>query len=204
MECPKCQAENQHGAAFCSLCFTSFEGPDSASVISENTEKTEIDPSKFDLKNARFKSKVYQSKALSFAQDRCQSSWRWSKDLDFNNSEVANVHLVVENDALQNQLDMLQVGDQIKLKGQLVNVKAKAIGETGSHEPGDVQLNSSTTREDSGPGACEIISVKSVEVLKKSNFMANSLFSFSYLSLALLTISNIAIFFVRTLPSPLN
>ncbi len=297
MKCPKCQAENQDGAVFCSLCLTSFE-------VDHKT-----DPSKFYLKSARFKkpnqsplsrinklafvvlmallvygffakdnyrqvedihpdlyqqpvqteitnqitrrfekdgyayqltpiydyelnafiistrdyrrfslkrtdnlypldlcvlwgdnvkAKVYQSKALTFAQDRRQSSWRWSKDLDFNNNEVANVHLVVENDALQNQLDMLQVGDQIKLKGQLVNVKAKSIGKTGSYEPSDVQLNSSTTREDSGPGACEIISVKSIEVLRKAHFSANSLFTFSYFSLVLLSLGNIAMFFLTT------
>ena len=96
-------------------------------------------------------------------------------------------------------MDKLQIGDQIKIKGQLVNVKAKSTGETNFYEPDQVQLKTSTTRADSGPGACEIINVKSAEVLKKANFPANSLFKFSYLSLILVVMGNIVVFLATTL-----
>ncbi len=150
------------------------------------------------------KNKLYQSKKLSFQQDSRQSSWRWYGDLGFNNSQAANVHLVVENDSMQNRLDKLQVGDQIKITGQLVNVKAESLGDPGSYEPSEVQLNTSTTRSDAGPGACEIINVKSVEVLKKANLPANSLFKFGYFSLILLVISNIVVFMATTLMPSLD
>ena len=150
------------------------------------------------------KNKLYQSKKLFFRQDSRQSSWRWLGDLGFNNNQAANVHLVIENDSMQSQLDKLQIGDQIKITGQLVNVKAKSIGETDFYEPSEVQLNTSTTRSDAGPGACEIINVKSVEVLKKANLPANSLFKFGYFSLILFVISNIVVFFAATLIPPLD
>lgn len=96
------------------------------------------------------KKKLYQSPNLFFRQDIRQSNWYWFGNLGFNNNQAANVHLVVENDSLQNQLDRLQVGDQVKLKGQLVNVKAKSISATTFYELSNFQLNTSTTRTDSG------------------------------------------------------
>lgn len=141
--------------------------------------------------------KLYQSNKLFFRQDSRQSNWTWFGNLGFNNFEAANIHLIAENDSIQNRLDKLQIGDQIKIIGQLVDVKAKALGETDVYEPTDVQLHSSTTRTDSGPGACEIIDVKDIEVLKKANFPANLLFRFSYFSLALLLIGNMVVFVAK-------
>lgn len=135
--------------------------------------------------------KLFQSKSLYFRQSSRQSNWFWLGDLGFRNDQAANIHLMAEDDAIQWKLDKLGVGDQVKLTGQLVDVKGRRKGEGKYYEPSDIQLETSTVRNDEGPGACEIISVKEVETLKKAAIWQKSLFIVSFPLLLLLAGANV-------------
>lgn len=74
-------------------------------------------------------------------------------------TQCSNNHLIPASSKLEKQIKRIHPGDHILIKGYLVNVDAeKPDGQT-------FWWYSSTTREDSGDGACEVIYVTSVEKL---------------------------------------
>ena len=77
------------------------------------------------------------------------------------------------------------MGDQVKIKGKLVDIFAKNIGEPGKFDPESFEWKSSVTREDTGGGACETIYVEDIEILKKANTTPDVLFKFSLYGLLL-------------------
>lgn len=71
----------------------------------------------------------------------------------------SNNHLIPSDDRIRKQLKHIYAGDYIKLKGYLVNIFAK------NPDGRSYTWNSSTTRNDTGDGSCELIYVTDVEKL---------------------------------------
>ncbi len=69
----------------------------------------------------------------------------------------ANMHMIPSNDYLESQLKKVRKGQVVRISGILVEAKAK----DGWH------WRSSTTRQDTGNGACELIYVKTLQVIKE-------------------------------------
>lgn len=69
-------------------------------------------------------------------------------------SSMTNNHLIPSTAKIRDQIFGLKAGDRVKITGYLVNIQY-----------GNILLNSSTTREDSGNHACEVIYTTSVEKL---------------------------------------
>jgi hypothetical protein len=68
-----------------------------------------------------------------------------------------NIHIIPSSDEIEDQLDDVIRGNIIYLKGQLVNVKdddSKFVWKT------------STKRTDTGSGACEILWVENIDIIK--------------------------------------
>lgn len=135
--------------------------------------------------------KIYQSKGVSFSQDTRFCYYSYSEINSFNNNEISNNHIVVDSDKLEKQFESLSAGDQVKIKGKLVNVKATSISKLNEYDPPYFEWNSSTTREDTGAGACETIYVEELEVLQKGNPISTFLFTFSIYGLIAFVIINI-------------
>ncbi len=70
----------------------------------------------------------------------------------------ANNHIIPANPTIKRQLKKIKRGDHIKMKGHLANVYA-------SKGDKSITWNSSTTREDTGNGACELIYVTDIQWL---------------------------------------
>lgn len=136
-------------------------------------------------------SKVYQDKSLQFSQDTRFCRYYYSGNLTFNNHEISNNHIVVDNDRLEKQFQNLNAGDQIQIKGKLVNIKATAIKELESYNPTYFEWNTSTTRDDTGAGACETIYVEQLNIVQKGNPLSVFLFKFSLYGLILMVIGNL-------------
>jgi hypothetical protein len=138
---------------------------------------------------------VYRDRRVKFSQD-CRWCWAyWIGDVHFNLDELSNNHLVVDDDNILKLLKYIVRGDQIRIKGKLVNVKAKLLKKTG--QP-DMVWNTSTSRTDSGAGACEVIYVEEIEVLKEANVLSRILFKVSSYGLLFLVAWKF-ISFLRTL-----
>lgn len=74
-----------------------------------------------------------------------------------NANQVGNVHLLAANDEVARQIGAIRDGDQIRLKGALVNYRCPQLG------PG--WRSSSLVRTDRENGACEVMLVDSVEII---------------------------------------
>jgi hypothetical protein len=89
-----------------------------------------------------------------------------------------------DNEQVREIIRGVKIGDQVHLKGMLVNY-AWASRPNWSR-------NSSTTREDSGRRACEVVFVDEFEVLKSTNASAHMILSLSVWLLVLSIVLKIA------------
>ncbi len=136
--------------------------------------------------------KVYKDKRIRFSQD-CRWCWvEWNGKVDFSLNEMSNNHLLINDKALERKINNLLRGDQIRIKGKLVNVEAKAAGKDS---PGGIRWHTSTSRADTGSGSCEVIYVEEIEILKKANLFFDTFFKISSLGLVSLIILNVIDFF---------
>jgi hypothetical protein len=104
------------------------------------------------LRNEDYRRISYQS-----TPTWCNVSWRGA-DIRFDGTALANNHLVTDRAALRTALDGVHVGDQVRVKGLLVNYMDRRY-------PG-AWRSSSTSRTDSGAGACEVVFFEELAVLK--------------------------------------
>ncbi len=77
----------------------------------------------------------------------------------FAQDQLSNNHLLAQDPALQAALKSAEIGDQVRFHGMLVRY---------SHD-GGFQRGTSTTRTDTGNGACETIYLEGFEITRKSN-----------------------------------
>ncbi|MGX5175526.1 hypothetical protein ACUR5C_16005 [Aliikangiella sp. IMCC44653] len=75
----------------------------------------------------------------------------------FKMEQLSNNHIITNNAQIRDQIRDLNIGDQIRITGWLSSYQ----GENGN------QRGTSTTRTDTGDGACETIWVNDIEVLVK-------------------------------------
>lgn len=132
--------------------------------------------------------KVYQSKKLKFWQDGRFTYWQYEAGLKVNPNEIANEHLIVNDKDVEKKMNSLNVGDQVRIKGKLVDVFAKNVGQTNIDRAPSYKWQTSIVRTDAGPGACEIIYVEDIKILKKGNPIANSLFNLSFYGIIILVV----------------
>ena len=138
---------------------------------------------------------LHRAETLHFSQD-CRWCWaQWHGQLGFRMDELSNNHLLVDDPALERQLQQIRTGDQIKLTGQLVNVKARATSAVGQYDSPVSVWKTSTTRTDSGAGACEVIYVTSIEILKPGNQLARWLYRLAGYSLLIFVGWRLVVFF---------
>jgi hypothetical protein len=138
--------------------------------------------------------KVYQDKRIKFKQDSRWCWVSWSGGAIFNLNEFSNNHLFIKEKDLSNKAKKINRGDQITIKGKLVNIIATPLEDTGMSGQNTITWKSSITREDNGAGACEIIYVEDIKVLKKGNVLSRFLFWFSFCGLIILIIWSISYF----------
>lgn len=126
---------------------------------------------------------LYRDRRVRFSQD-CRWCWAyWEGGVTVDLNELSNSHLLVNRDDILKLLKSIVRGDQIRIKGKLVNVIARPTGKTG--QP-DVTWKSSVSRTDGGAGACEVVFVEEMEILKAANVVSRILFKISSYGLLLL------------------
>ena len=88
-------------------------------------------------------------------------NYEYPQGVTLNTNEVSNNHLITDSDSLRRTIDGLRRGDQVHVRGRLV----------GYHDlkSPDNWRNSSLIRTDSGNGACEVVFVEQLDVLKPAN-----------------------------------
>lgn len=84
---------------------------------------------------------------------RSQAAWE-----SIDAAQIANNHLIVDDDVIRNEVQRVSIGDQIRVRGWLAS-----YGAVGGPKRG-----TSTTRTDTGDGACETIFVREFEISRAS------------------------------------
>jgi hypothetical protein len=79
----------------------------------------------------------------------------------FNINQVSNNHLLSSNEVVREKIRSMAVGDQIYLRGMLVNYHPEGYP--------DYLRRSSLTRKDTGGGACEVFFVEDAQIIKKAS-----------------------------------
>jgi len=74
----------------------------------------------------------------------------------FDMYKLSNNHLISDDDFLRDRVRDIQVGDQIRVRGYLASYSSKKGGRRGT----------STTRQDTGDGACETLFVEQFEIIE--------------------------------------
>ena len=76
----------------------------------------------------------------------------------FNLNQISNNHLLSNDDFIRRQVKKIRVGDQIRVRGYLA----------GYTSAGGSRRGTSTTRTDTGNGACETIFVEDFQILREA------------------------------------
>ncbi|MDD5019120.1 MAG: hypothetical protein PHH75_01080 [Candidatus Omnitrophica bacterium] len=147
--------------------------------------------------------KAYQEGTLSFSQD-CRFCWaQWRRPIFFNLNQLSNNHLLIKNKGLERMVGFLVYGDQVKIKGKLVNVRARKLSAGSDWDsPSTVSWKTSTCRTDAGAGACEVIFVEDIKILKAANVFWRSLFLLSLFGLLGLMVWRTVRFFAAAAHPP--
>ncbi|PYQ64334.1 MAG: hypothetical protein DMF53_07755 [Acidobacteria bacterium] len=98
----------------------------------------------------------YKSK-VSYGQITRYYFWRTSApdlDLHYIQTHSANMHMIPADDNVRRALLSVGSGDPVRVQGLLVNAK----------RDDGFSWNSSLTREDDGPGACELVWVEEIQI----------------------------------------
>ncbi len=85
--------------------------------------------------------------------------WQYQSRIRFSGRAIANNHLVTNNQAIRDLIETVRVGDQVRVRGSLVNYQMASY-------PGSWRTTS-TRRDDSEGGACEVIFVDEFEIVKR-------------------------------------
>ncbi|MFH2137028.1 MAG: hypothetical protein ABII88_00780 [Candidatus Omnitrophota bacterium] len=135
--------------------------------------------------------KSYQKMKFSSTSFECHYS---TKDLqawrNFRGNCLSNNHLLSADESIGEKIMDVGKGDQIYLKGYLVKY---------SHSGNTFERGSSTTRNDSGSGACETIFVKEFKVIKAVNKQWRSIHLYAKYAIMFLIILVIILWFKKPL-----
>jgi hypothetical protein len=106
---------------------------------------------------------AYQRVSFHNDDNFCVAKWRAGDAL--NEDQLSNNHLITDNPVLRERIRNVHIGDQVYIKGMLVNYTEPSKSWGGRFR------NTSLTRTDRGDGACEIIYVQDIQVLRSYNYL---------------------------------
>lgn len=111
-------------------------------------------------------------KKVKFWSNAWTCWWQYGNGVTFSGRELSNNHLLSDKKKVQDIIKNVRIGDQIRVKGMLVNYNSK--------ENPDWKRESSTTREDTGNGACEVVFVEEAEVLARGEVFWQSVHHWAF------------------------
>lgn len=121
-------------------------------------------------------------------------NWRYPAGVAFHDAAISNNHLVTPHPRVRDAIAGVRVGDQVRLRGLLVNYAPRS-------RPG-AWRNTSTTRTDTGNGACEVVCVDELQVLRRGTPIAYALHSLGKLALLLALLGKVGVFFYESSRRP--
>jgi len=121
---------------------------------------------------------IYSSLKFSSGDWTCYVNWTGSMQQQIQESQqfkghyLSNNHILTEDPVLVKRILSTNKGDQIYFKGYLVNYTNERVWNS-------FYRKSSTTRDDVGGTACEVIYATDFQILKKANVFWRFIYTFS-------------------------
>jgi hypothetical protein len=131
---------------------------------------------------------VYRDMEFHNGTWTCWYSWPNSEVRDrFDETQLSNNHVLIDDENIKRKLMQAEPGDHIRLKGMLV---------TYSNPGNGFYRGTSTTRTDTGNGACETIYVTGFELVKKANRALRGVYSVALWTTIISFLGIVVMFFV--------
>jgi len=105
----------------------------------------------------------------------------------FNMQQLSNNHLLAHDPQVHNAIMEAEPGDYISFSGVLARY---------SHSNGEFQRGTSTTRTDTGNGACETVFVEDFHIVQKANSAWRQLYDFAKIFVVLSLLGLLAMLFL--------
>jgi hypothetical protein len=133
----------------------------------------------------------YRKVSFSSGEFTCSFSWSGAVTPPFVPEKASNNHLIPANRLIAKQIRAIQVGDQIRMSGLLVDYKVNKNGQ-------DIfTRQTSLTRGDTGNGACEILYVTDLSVVARGNHWQADAESYAWYTSLALFVALSMVWFVR-------
>ena len=133
----------------------------------------------------------YQKVKFSSEEFTCYYSWSGVLVPPFKHEKMSNNHLIPATAAVAKAIDAIRVGDQIWMKGLLVDY-------TVTQDRREIfTRRTSLSRNDTGNGACEILYVTDLSVVAPGNHLAADAPRYAWYLSAVLFVALGTIWFVR-------
>lgn len=130
---------------------------------------------------------IYKSMKFDSDSWTCWAYWTDRETGErFAMDALSNNHIVTDNEAVKAALMQAEPGDLIHFSG--------VLAEYANHATGAIR-GTSTTRSDTGQGACETVYTDRFEIVKKANSGLRRLYNFCY-GLAWFSLAGFAVMFV--------
>jgi hypothetical protein len=120
---------------------------------------------------------VYQDPNITFKSGEwtCYANWNGHMTNTFYPDNLSNNHLLTANEAIQKIIKSVNIGDQIYLKGSLVDYNEK--GQTQYRMTSVLRTDSN--QDSRSGGACEIVYVDDIKVLQKNQSFWHAIYQLS-------------------------
>jgi hypothetical protein len=107
----------------------------------------------------------------------------------FHHNQLSNNHLITDDNEIRKRIGQVRIGDQIHVAGMLVNYR-------DARHP-NYWRTSSTTRDDQGGRACEVLFVEKIEILKQQTPGWHALFNISLWMVFLIPLVKFTFFMIE-------
>jgi hypothetical protein len=107
----------------------------------------------------------YRKVRYSSGEFTCYYTWSGVLTPPFNPEKMSNNHVIPADSTIARRIRAIRTGDQIRMRGLLVDYTVSS----GGREV--FTRRTSLTRKDTGNGACEILYVTEVEVIRPSHHL---------------------------------
>jgi hypothetical protein len=127
---------------------------------------------------------------VSFKSGSWTCYFRYPGGVRFRHNQLSNNHLITDRQEIRDRIASVRQGDQIQLQGWLANyAPAQATNRW---------RRSSTTRNDTGNGACEVIFVRQFNILARGTPLWYALSTFALVGFVLVLLAKIVLFVLAT------
>jgi hypothetical protein len=133
----------------------------------------------------------YRKVTYTSGEFTCYFSWSGRLDPPFNPEKMSNNHLIPADDLVAHRIRGLRIGDQIRMIGLLVDYNVSSNGRNV------FTRQTSLTRKDTGNGACEILYVTDLHVVRPGNHLEANAATYAWYASVGLLVALGAIWFVR-------